>query len=300
MGAKTPCRQAGLLPGLAAAFLCCLAARAQQPNATPAQAGQASAPPAPTQLPDAPAATPSTGSDNASQPGDASSSSSFSSSAPPLRYWTSDDPNAEVTVLENTPLHVLTTAPISTRGTHEGEPLLFTLDEDVIVDGVLIIPKGATLHGSIVESKKAGKLSGTPDLILKLDSLELDGRSYPLYTYEFKAEGMSKSRPTEKKIAGGAVIGAIAGVALDASEKGASAAGELAGAGTGAVLGAGVGTAVAAATSGPVLAIPAESQIDFTLASPISVVPASKKDAERLAEGLHAGGPVLYVRGETP
>ena len=196
---------------------------------------------------------------------------------------------------------MLTTAPISTRGTHEGEPLLFTLVEDVIVDGVLIIPKGAMLRGSIVESKKAGKLSGTPELILKLDSLELDGRSYPLYTYEFKAEGMSKSRPTEKKIAGGAVIWSHRGSrACDASEKGASAAGELAGAGTGAVLGAGVGTAVAAATSGPVLAIPAESQIDFTLASPISVVPASKKDAERLAEGLHAGGPVLYVRGETP
>jgi hypothetical protein len=300
MRTKIPSGQAKLSAWLATALLCCAWVFGQQPDATPAQSGQNSATQTPAALPDAPAATPPDGSGNTGQPGDAASSSFSSSAPPPPRYWTSNDPNAQVTVLENTPLRVLTTAPISTRGTHEGESLLFTLNEDVIVDGVLIIPRGAMLRGSIVESKKAGKLSGSADLILKLDSLDLGGRSYPLYTYEFKAEGMSKSRPTEKKIAGGAVIGAIAGAALDASEKGTTAVGELAGAGTGAVLGAGVGTAVAAATSGPVLAIPAESQIDFYLASPISVVPASEKEAARLAEGLHAGGPVLYVRGETP
>jgi hypothetical protein len=206
-----------------------------------------------------------------------------------------------VTVLENTLLRVMTTSQISTRGTRAGEPLLFMLNEDVVVDGVLIIPRGAMLHGSVVESKKSGKLSGSADLILKLDSLDLGGRSYPVYTYQFKAEGTSKTQPTETKIKGGAVIGAIAGAALSGSAKGeTTAAGKLAGAGTGAALGAGVGTAIAAATPGPALTIPAESQIDFYLASPISVVPVSEREAARLSQGLHAGGPVLYVRGETP
>jgi len=40
--------------------------------------------------------------------------------------------------------------------------------------------------------------------------------------------------------------------------------------------------------------------MDFYLASPISVQPVSAKEAERLAERLHPGGPVLYVRGDTP
>jgi hypothetical protein len=218
-----------------------------------------------------------------------------------VRYWANADPNAQVTVLENSLLRVMTTAPISTRGTREGETFLFTLDEDVVVDGVLIIPRGAMLRGSVVESKNSGKLSGSPDLILKLDSLDLGGHSYPLYTYEFKVVGTSKSRPTETKIKAGAVIGAVAGLALDASAKGTTtAAGKLAGMGTGAALGAGVGTVVSAATPGPPLVIPAESQIDFYLSSPISVVPANQKEALRLAEGLHLGGPVLYVRGETP
>jgi hypothetical protein len=234
-------------------------------------------------------------------PAAAEPQSSSSSSAPAPKYWTSNDPSAQVTVLENTMLRVRTTAPISSRGTRAGEPLLFTVDEDVVVDGFLIVPRGAAVHGSVVESKKAGTLSGSPDLILKLDSLDLGGRSYPLYTYEFKAVGTSKMQPTEKEIKTGAVIGAIAGAALSGSAKGeTTAAGKLAGAGTGAALGAGVGTAIAAVTPGPVMAIPAESQLDFYLASPISVVPVSQREASRLAQGLHAGGPVLYIRGETP
>jgi hypothetical protein len=61
-------------------------------------------------------------------------------------------------------------------------------------------------------------------------------------------------------------------------------------------VGAGVGTMVSAATPGPALTIPAEAQMDFYLASPISVAPVSAKEAARLAQGLHLGGPVLYVR----
>jgi hypothetical protein len=230
------------------------------------------------------------------------SSSSSSSSLPAKpRYWTNPDPNAQVTVLENTLLRVMTNAPLSTRHTRAGTPLLFTLNENVVVDGVLILPRGAPLHGTVVESKHAGTLSGSPEFILQLTSLDLGGHSYPLYTYQFKVTGASKTGPTEAKVKGGAVIGAVAGAVFNGSANGSTtAAGKLAGMGTGAALGAGVGAAVSAATPGPILAIPAESQMDFYLASPISVVPASEKEAKRLSEGMVVGGPVLYVRGETP
>ena len=113
--------------------------------------------------------------------------------------------------------------------------------------------------------------------------------------------GASKTRPTQTKVKTGAAIGAVAGLIFSGSANGqATAVGKLAGMGTGAALGAGVGTAVAAATPGPVIGIPAESQLDFSLASPLSVVPPTEKEAKLLAQGLHAGGPVLYVRGETP
>lgn len=228
------------------------------------------------------------------------SSSSPSASAKP-RFWTNPDPNVQVTVLEDTLFRVMTNEPLSTRQLREGAPLLFTLSEDVVVDGILIIPSGATIHGTVVESKQAGTLTGRPEFILKLASLDLAGRNYPLYTYQFKLEGTSKTKPTETKVKGGAVIGAVVGGVFSGSAKGtATAVGKLAGMGTGAALGAGVGATVSAVTPGPILTIPAESQLDFYLASPVSVVPASPREAARLSQGLHPGGPVLYVRGVTP
>jgi hypothetical protein len=142
-------------------------------------------------------------------------------------------------------------------------------------------------------------------LTLELDSLELGGRTYPIYTYQFKVTGTSKTQPTEKKVVRGAYIGAIAGSFFSGvSAKGPVTAddgtGKVAGMATGAGLGAGVGTAIAAASPGPVIRIPSESQLDFYLAAPITVTPVSAKEAAKLAEGLHQGGAVLYVRGETP
>jgi hypothetical protein len=105
----------------------------------------------------------------------------------------------------------------------------------------------------------------------------------------FKVEGTSKTKPTETKVKGGALIGALVRGAFSGSAKGETTA-----------VGAGVGTMVSAATPGPSVAIPAESQIDFYLASPISVVPVSGKEAARLVQEYRRGGPVLYVRGDTP
>jgi hypothetical protein len=223
---------------------------------------------------------------------------SSSSQPPGLAYA---NPNSQVTVLENTLIRVMTNQPLSSRQSKDGTPVLFTLSDDVIADNVIVIPRGATVRGEVIQAKKAGVLTGSPELTLKLVSLDLGGRSYPLYTYQFKVQGTSKTKPTETKVKGGAVIGAIVGGVFSGSAKGeTTAVGKVAGMATGAVVGAGVGAMTSVATPGPTVTLPAESQMDFYLASPISVQPVSAKDAARLAQGLHLGGPALYVRGDTP
>jgi hypothetical protein len=211
------------------------------------------------------------------------------------------NPNVFVTVVENTLLRVRTDQPLSSRYSKGGQPVLLTLSEDVTVDNMLVIPRGATIHGEVVGAKKAGTLTGSPDLVLRLTSLDLGEQSYPLYAYQFRVEGTSKTKPTETKIKGGAVIGAIVGGVFSGSAKGeTTAVGKLAGMGTGAALGAGVGALTSAATPGPTVTLPAESQMDFYLASPISVKPLTVKEAARLSQGFRRGEPVLYVRGDTP
>jgi hypothetical protein len=240
---------------------------------------------------------------NTPAPAGESSSLVPSDSTPshPPAHLTDNPHHGPITVLENTLIRVRTDRPMSTRQTKEGAALLFTLSEDVIVDNVLVIPRGASVHGTVVESTQPGTLTGAPELILKLTDLDLGGKTYPLYTYQFKVEGTSKTKPTETKIKGGLVIGAIVGGAFSGSANGeTNGVGKAAGMATGAALGASVGTLVSAATPGPILSLPAESQMDFYLASPIAVEPVSAKEAARLSQGLHPGGPVLYVRGDTP
>lgn len=226
----------------------------------------------------------------------------FSSSQPsggPVFY--NPDPNAQVTVLEDTLIRVRTDQPLSSRYAKDGEPVLFSLSEDVVVDNMLVIPRGATVHGEVIQKKKAGVITGSPELTLKLVSLEFAGRRYSLYTYQFRVQGASKTKPTEQKVKGGAVIGAVVGGVFSGSAKGeTTATGKLAGMGAGAALGAGVGALTSAATPGPTVTLPAESQMDFHLASPISVRPATAKEAEQLSHRVGATEPILYVHGDTP
>jgi len=206
-----------------------------------------------------------------------------------------------ITVLEDTLIRVITDQPLSTKRSRDGTPVSFTVSEDVIVNHVLVIPRGATVHGEVVQDKKAGRLTGSPELTLKLISLDLGGASYPLYTYQFKVRGASKTKPTAAQIEGGAVVGALAGGVVSTSAKGgATRAGYAEDMAAGAAAGAGVVAATSVATPRPVLAIPAESQMDFYLAAPISVQPVSAKEAEQLAQRLHPGAPVLYIRDDNP
>jgi len=219
--------------------------------------------------------------------------SDLASGVPPVSSQI--QPQAPVTILENTLIRVQTVDPVNSKRSKHGTPVLFIVNEDVEVGDVPAIPRGATVHGVVMKSKKSGRLTGSPELTLELVSLDLGGRSYPLYTYQFTATGMSKTKPTETMAIRGAAVGAIAGsVAFGVSAKGLGTTAVAAG------LGAGVGTAISALSPGPEIRIPSEAEVDFYLAAPITVTPVTAKQAAMLAEGLHSGGPVLYLRGDTP
>jgi hypothetical protein len=209
-------------------------------------------------------------------------------------------PPIAITVPEDTPIPVLANAAITTRQAETGQPISFTVAENVLVNDTVAIPRGALVQGVVVRSRKSGVLSGSPELTLKLVSLELGGRVYSLYSYQFRVTGMSKTRPTEAKATRGAAIGGVIGAstALDNSRDPGT--NQVITTTAGLAAGAGVGTLVSAASPGPAVVIPAEAQLDFSLAAPIFVTPVSDPEAARLAEGLHRGGPVLYVRGQTP
>jgi hypothetical protein len=133
-------------------------------------------------------------------------SSSSSDAAMDVRFAT----GSAITGLEDKTMQVMTDAPISSRTTKAGAKLPVTVTQDVVVDGILVIPCGARVYGTVAAAKQCGRLTGASSLTLKLTELDLDGRTYPLYTPAFKVVGQSKTRPTANKVAIGAAVGALA------------------------------------------------------------------------------------------
>jgi len=231
------------------------------------------------------------------QPAPTREDSSSSGTATEVRFAT----GSAITVLENTTLQVITDAPISSRTAKEGAKLPFIVTRDIVVDGILVIPCGARAYGTVVNAQQATRLAGASSLTLQLTELDLDGKTYPLYTPPFKVVGQSKTRPTVNKAVAGAAAGTLTMEALrpSATAHPISTADRAKGDSIVAGIGAGIGTAIAASSPPSIALIPSESQIEFTLATPIAVFPVDQRTAARLAKGMHRGGPVLYMRGES-
>jgi hypothetical protein len=187
-------------------------------------------------------------------------------------------------------LQVRTSESVNSKFAKEGTPVQFMVIHDVAVGNVLAIPRGATVHGVVTETKRTGALGGSSELALRLVSLDLGGQSYPLDTNQFKVKGPNKAGRTARSAFGGALLGALIG----------GAAGRGPGAAIGAGAGAVAGTAASAATPGPDVWIPTEALVDFHLTNPLTVQPVNAQEAAQLAQGLYPGGPALYHRRGYP
>jgi hypothetical protein len=206
---------------------------------------------------------------------------------PAPRYEAAKGP---VTIPQGTLLQLRTSETLDSKRAKDGTPVQFTVIRDVAMGGVLAIPRGATVHGVVTESKKAGDLGGSAELALRLTSLDLGGRSYDLASDQFKVKGPNKAGQTVGNAVGGGILGTIIGCAV----------GRGAGCAIGAGAGIAAGTAASAASPGPRAWIPAEALVTFHLNAPVTVDPVSPEEAGRLAQGLYPGGPALYRRGYYP
>lgn len=201
-------------------------------------------------------------------------------------------PRGPVTIPQGTLLRVRSSEPLLSKKAKDGTPVEFTVYRDVYAGGVLAIPRGATIRGEVVNVKNAGALSGSPELGLKIESLDLGGNTYALSADPYDVRGPNKAGRTAGNAIGGAILGALIGGAV--------------GGGGGAAIGAGAGavggTAASAATPGPQVWIPAEALMDFHLNAPLTVQPVSMQEAQRLAQNAPPPSqrPTLYRRRYYP
>jgi hypothetical protein len=160
---------------------------------------------------------------------------------------------------------------VTTRNAKPGDPVYLETLFPVVIDNRILIPAGSYVQGEIQEARRPGKVKGTGEIRLRLNSMILPNG----YAVDFNAvptnagTGGNESTDKEGNVHGdtdkagdvgtivkstgiGAGIGAIAGQSAK-------------GAGIGAGAGAAVGLAAVLLTRGPELELPRGTTVDVVL-----------------------------------
>jgi hypothetical protein len=168
---------------------------------------------------------------------------------------------AFVTIPAGTRISVRTIDGIDSTKNRAGDRFQASLEEPLMVDGNVVVAKGADIYGRLGESKTSGTFTGRSQLRLELTGIVVNGQTVPVVTGEYELTGKSKGSSTAKRTIGGAAVGSIIGA--------------LAGGGKGAAIGAGVGAGAGAGseiiTKGDQVKVPSETLIDFTLEQSASI-----------------------------
>ena len=167
-----------------------------------------------------------------------------------------------------TQVAVRTEDTIDSAKTAEGQTYAAEVTEDVPdANGDVVIPRGSNAQIVIRSASKGGKIRGTSDLVLDLQSISVEGQEYLVSTTDLQQkgrQGVGANKRTAEMTGGGAALGAIIGA--------------IAGGGKGAAIGAGAGAGGGALTQiltkGGSIKVPAETVLTFQLDKPVQIVQA--------------------------
>lgn len=186
----------------------------------------------------------------------------------------------QVTVPSGALIRIRINQTLDSARTKPGDHFDGIVVNDVAADGAIAIPRGAMVHGTVVDAKKSGAVKGRGELSLQLTSVSLGGKDYPLASDVWQHNGADKAVQSVNSTLVGGVLGALVGAA--------------AGGGQGAAIGAGVGGAAglgasAASHNGQVF-VPSEGLLTFHLAQPATVATVSQAEMDRLGQGAGPAG----------
>ena len=171
-------------------------------------------------------------------------------------------PPRQVTIPGGTLLPVRTVETISSDRNHTGDTFSATLEEPLVVEGLVIAERGARLQGRVVSAELAGRVKGVSHLTLELVQLVTsDGQRVAISTETSAKEGETSRKSDAAKVGAAAGIGAAIGAIAGGGK----------GAGLGAVLGGAAGGGGVAATRGKATVIASETRLSFRLKEPVTI-----------------------------
>lgn len=168
---------------------------------------------------------------------------------------------AYVTIPAGTLISVRTIGAIDSTDSLAGDRFQASLEEPLMLEGYVVVPKDAVVYGRLTQSEQSGTFAGRSQLRMELTGIVVNGKMVPVVTGEYGVTGKSRGASTAKRTAGGAALGAIIGAVADG--------------GQGAAIGAGIGAAAGAGseiiTGGDQVRVPSETLLDFTLQQDVTI-----------------------------
>jgi hypothetical protein len=197
----------------------------------------------------------------AAQPGPYAAQPPYNGPAPnypPANY----NVPARLTIKPGTYVTVRMNQWLSSDRNQQGDTFTGTLEQPVVVDGIVVAQRGQTVYGRVSEAQKAGRVEGTSRLGVQLTQLSLvDGNQASIQSQMIDRRGSTSTGRDAAAIGGTTALGTVIGAGVDL--------------GRGAAIGAGAGAAAGILgvllTRGKPTVIYPEQVMTFQIQAPVEI-----------------------------
>jgi hypothetical protein len=141
-----------------------------------------------------------------------------------------------------------------------------TVAKPVIIDGVVAIPDGAEVTGTVVEAQRAGRVKGVASIAIRFNEVTIAKTPYRIATSRIAREAEATKGEDATKVGIGAGVGTAIG-AIAGGKKGAA---------IGAGIGGGAGAGAVLATRGKEVTIPSGTTLRTRIQEPVTITAPAK------------------------
>jgi uncharacterized protein DUF2846 len=90
-------------------------------------------------------------------------------------------PEDEIVLAEGTPINVVTSEEITSKAAKPNDPVKFTIADDLVINGQVIVRKGTPALGSVITAQKGGYMGNSGKLAIQVESTTTsDGQTLKL------------------------------------------------------------------------------------------------------------------------
>ncbi len=166
-----------------------------------------------------------------------------------------------VTLPAGSTLPVRITQTLDSATAQPGDTFSGAVATDIIADGMVLIPRGASVNGRVSEVHEAAHFKGSSFLTIELLGVNAHGDRVSVSTQPYSVEGKGRGKNTAVKTGVGAAAGAVLGGIFGGGK----------GAAIGAAAGGGTGAAINGVTRGEQVQIPSETVVRFVTSNSLAV-----------------------------